>query len=98
MPSLRGKALARSGWRHRLADRQAEGLTARISLLGLTLRVPAHTTLSRRSATWQKTFGLPQRTSEVHYGPKRPTAQPTVTAINIAAMGRSFTCPEKPWV
>jgi Transposase DDE domain len=35
-----------------LADRQAEGLTGPIiSLLGLTLRVPAHTTLSRRAAT-----------------------------------------------
>jgi Transposase DDE domain len=36
----------------RLAYRQAEGLIASIiSLLGLTLRVPDHTTLSRRSAT-----------------------------------------------
>jgi len=35
-----------------LAYRQAEGLIASIiSLLGLTLRVPDHTTLSRRSAT-----------------------------------------------
>jgi hypothetical protein len=36
----------------RLAYRQAEGLIGSIiSLLGLTLRVPDHTTLSRRSAT-----------------------------------------------
>jgi hypothetical protein len=36
----------------RLAYRQAEGLIASIiSLLGLTLRVPDHTTLSRRAAT-----------------------------------------------
>src|SRR6202012_569285 len=36
----------------RLAYRQAEGLIGWIiSLLGLTLRVPDHTTLSRRSAT-----------------------------------------------
>jgi transposase len=36
----------------RLAYRQAEGLISSIiSLLGLTLRVPDHTTLSRRSAT-----------------------------------------------
>src|SRR5271169_2342436 len=36
----------------RLAYRQAEGLIASIiSLLGLALRVPDHTTLSRRSAT-----------------------------------------------
>jgi hypothetical protein len=36
----------------RLARRQAEGLIGSIiSLLGLTLRVPDHTTLSRRSAT-----------------------------------------------
>jgi len=36
----------------RLAYRQAEGLIgSMISLLGLTLRVPDHTTLSRRSAT-----------------------------------------------
>ena len=36
----------------RLAYRQAEGLIgSTISLLGLTLRVPDHTTLSRRSAT-----------------------------------------------
>jgi hypothetical protein len=36
----------------RLAFRQAEGLIGSIvSLLGLTLRVPEHTTLSRRSAT-----------------------------------------------
>ena len=35
-----------------LAYRQAEGLIASIiSLLGLALRVPDHTTLSRRSAT-----------------------------------------------
>jgi Transposase DDE domain len=34
----------------RLAYRQAEGLIgSTISLLGLTLRVPDHTTLSRRS-------------------------------------------------
>src|SRR3978361_1004681 len=36
----------------RLAYRQAEGLIGSIvGLLGLTLRVPDHTTLSRRSAT-----------------------------------------------
>ena len=36
----------------RLAYRQAEGLIASIvSLLGLALRVPDHTTLSRRSTT-----------------------------------------------
>ena len=36
----------------RLAYRQAEGLIGSIiSLLGLTLRVPDHTTLSRRSST-----------------------------------------------
>jgi Transposase DDE domain len=36
----------------RLAYRQAEGLIGSIiSLLGLTLRVPDHTTLGRRSAT-----------------------------------------------
>src|ERR1700760_2654472 len=36
----------------RLAYRQAEGLLGSIiSLLGLTLRVPDHTTLSRRAAT-----------------------------------------------
>ncbi len=36
----------------RLAYRQAEGLIGSIiSLLGLTLRVPDHTTLSRRFAT-----------------------------------------------
>ena len=36
----------------RLAYRQAEGLVGSIvQLLGLTLRVPDHTTLSRRSAT-----------------------------------------------
>ena len=38
--------------RIRLAYRQAEGLIGSIiSLLGLTLRVPDHTTLSRRSAS-----------------------------------------------
>ena len=36
----------------RLADRQTEGLIGSIiGLLGLTLRVPDHTTLSRRAAT-----------------------------------------------
>jgi len=46
----------------RLAYRQAEGLIGSvIGLLGLTLRVPAHTTLSRRAATLE--VPRPQRPS-----------------------------------
>ena len=53
----------------RLAYRQAEGLIGSIiSLLGLTLRVPDHTTLSRRSATLE----VPQPT----YNPTGNGAQP----------------------
>ena len=45
----------------RLAYRQAEGLSSSIiSLLGLTLRAPDHTTLSRRSAT----LAVPRRSEE----------------------------------
>src|SRR5580693_8265221 len=44
----------------RLAYRQAEGLSSSIiSLLGLTLRAPDHTTLSRRSAA----LAVPRRSS-----------------------------------
>jgi hypothetical protein len=45
----------------RLAYRQAEGLSSSIiSLLGLTLGAPDHTTLSRRSAT----LAVPRRSEE----------------------------------
>jgi len=47
----------------RLAYRQAEGLIGSIiSLLGLTLRVPDHTTLSRRSATLSVSQPQPDNT------------------------------------
>jgi len=53
----------------RLAYRQAEGLIgSMISLLGLTLRVPDHTTLSRRSAT----LAVPRRQPTAADGDARP--------------------------
>src|SRR4051794_31884800 len=49
----------------RLALRQTEGLIGSIiSLLGLTLRMPDHTTLSRRAATLE--VPRPQRQSGAH--------------------------------
>jgi hypothetical protein len=57
----------------RLAYRQAEGLIGSIiSLLGLTLRVPDHTTLSRRSATLAVTAIAADR------GQRRCPARPLV--------------------
>jgi hypothetical protein len=53
----------------RLAYRQAEGLIGSIiNLLGLTLRVPDHTTLSRRSAT----LAVPRPQSTAADGDTRP--------------------------
>jgi hypothetical protein len=54
----------------RLAYRQAEGLIGSIiSLLGLTLRVPDHTTLSRRSATLAVPRPQPTATADGATGP-----------------------------
>src|SRR3954452_13001772 len=59
----------------RLAFRQTEGLVGSIiGLLGLTLRVPAHTTLSRRAATLE--VPQPQRQPGAHAEALHPASVP----------------------
>jgi len=74
----------------RLAYRQAEGLLGSvIGLLGLSLRVPDHTTLSRRAATLEEP--RPQRPSTGAGGSPEPL-QLLVNSMGLKLCGAGNGC------